>query len=627
MATPINLTRRRCVPGIFSARKVLTIISLCFFLPYSFSQTLAPAKTNQIPEAKKLTLGDTSTWYFDGLNPLAPLASDPDVTPPPPQYWMFWLYGDGNFGWTKSAASNTWDPRSYHLYYVPMGQGPTGAPIPASKTFKGKVYASGLYGGGNPPPKRVMGDMSITNTAGELEPTRTTPAVEGSAYLKVQPHITPGVQGDTNVWILSLKNPNKEFSLSGQVYLFYNGLLEEMQVTYSRNGGRDTTYVPAKVGGVNQFMNSSVDAIFNDHAADRVDQTPYQLAAMPTPELAAKYGKAYFWTFRGLNPGEERHLFVQMTNDTTLLQKYNPLKEARQPLMAVLAVDPVFVNNEPAPILSALTPTDQSLIESYNLNGFLEQGRTGEENWFVDAVNQVISSQQIPLSGFPSNNIADVYEAKGRVSDSYDPNYLLLETCSCPPGGDGEQKLICTVNFQNDGLQPTSNVYITIDIPEGIQMNSLFDSLLYLHPEIGSGTAGMVQVIKSTAPGSRTVTWKLLNFAIQPTQIYGPDNAATYGQIVFTLLTEKGTDIASLEPMFACIRFNQENAPEVCTEKVAALLLESGDGTSAQILTCEDCDCPPFNFMDWLKSLPWWAYLLVLALLILIIWLIRRLRS
>ncbi|HMQ61895.1 MAG TPA: hypothetical protein PKE06_14580 [Flavilitoribacter sp.] len=622
MATPINLPCRRFGFIASITRRALTVIlSLLLFLPLSNSQSLGKATDAQIPAAVKLTLGDTTAIFFNGLNPLSPLSSAPEVTPPPPQYWVFWLYGDGNFGWTKSSPQNSWDKLSYHLYHIPQT---TGGPPVMNKTYSTKAYASGLYGGGNPPPKRVNGNVNV-----QLEdnlPNATTPAVEEGVYLNLQPHITPGLQGDTNVWILSIKNPEKtgpNQPVSGQVYLFYNGLLEEMKVTYSRGGGRDTSFVPAKVGGVKQFMNSSIDEVMNDHPANLVDNLPFKVNSIPTTALSNQFSKAYFWTFQNLQVNEERHLFIQMTNDTMLLSKYDPKVEARQSLMAALALDPVFQNNEPTNVNPVLTDAKQQLVADFNLSDFLQQANNNDPdgNWFSNAVNQ---ADQTPLRGVPSSNIVDVYMAKSKVSDAYDPNYMRLEACSCPPGGDGAQQLLCTVNFQNDGLQPTTNVFITIDMPEGIQMESLFDSLLYLHPEITSGTAGTVQVIKSTSPGSRTVTWKLLNFAIQPTQIFGPGNDATYGQIVFTMLTKPGFSIKDLEPMYACVRFNQENAPEVCTEKVQPIILTQGDGASAQILTCQECDCPPFNFMDWLRSLPWWAYLLVLLLLLLLIWLIRK---
>lgn len=590
-------------------KRVIPLLLYCLVIPnFSSSQNIIPTK----PE--DLGPGFQDSTQLNVVNLPMPLLPLNGINAEAPYYRFLWIFGDGNFQYVKDSTSVN------HRYNVPSSESP--------KSHDVFLYKNALYGGGKPPPKRTSTQVSnLHQSEFDTIPIENSSAVQPNALLHLQKHMDPLLPSDTSLWILSIKNPDSlgQRSLNGQVYLFFDGVITQSQLyqVEGKDGGK--VQVPAKsLGGSNpNYADFQLDTtlIYNNEILG----TTFQAANIPVSTLQAEYKRSLFWNFSNLGPGEERHIFVQFTVDSLLLDKFSPKRLGGTKLMAMMTVYNDDTGQGPG-FDFGLTEEDAKRRNELGLDSVLLTANQGEQNdgWFGNALLEGGFDQ--PFNA--ATTLVDLMEVDSRLASSYDPNYMIVDACSCPPDTDGAQKMIATVHFENDGMAATRNIFISVEIPEQIQLNSLFDSLLRVYPPLDPASSG--QIVMDLDEATRTLTWKLLDFQIESVAQYGAGDPSTYGEITFTLLTEAGVSLDDIPEMQACIRFDEEDNDPVCTLPVKTNQLtqaEVSNTESEDILQCENCDCPPFDFWKWLLSLPWWLALLVVLGLILLLLLLRRLRS
>ncbi|MBX2878040.1 MAG: hypothetical protein KTR30_38330 [Saprospiraceae bacterium] len=597
----------RLMPCLF--KRVIPLLLYCLLLPSIFySQNIVPTKPDDLgPEFQDST-------QLNVINLPMPLLPLNGINAEAPYYRFLWIFGDGNFQYMKDSTFIN------HRYDFPASESP--------KTHDVFLYKNALYGGGKPPPKRTSTQISNLHQAEfDTIPIENASAVKPNALVHLQKHMDPLLPSDTSLWILSIKNPDSlgQRSLNGQVYLFFDGVVTQSQLfqVEGKNGGK--VQVPAKSLGQASpnYADFQLDTtlIYNDEILG----TTFQAAGIPVSTFQAEYKRTLFWNFSNLSPGEERHIFVQFTVDSLLLDKFSPKRLGSTKLMAMMTVYNDDTGQGPG-FDFGLTEEDAKRRNELGLDSVLLTANQGEQNdgWFGNALLEGGFEQ--PFNA--ATTLVDLMEVDSRLASSYDPNYMRVDACSCPPNTDGAQKMIATVHFENDGMAATRNIFINIEIPEQIQLNSVFDSLLRVYPPLDPASSG--QIVMDLDEASRTLTWKLLDFQIESVAQYGAGDPSTFGEITFTLLTETGVDLDDIPEMQACIRFDEEDNDPVCTLPVKTNQLtqaEVSNTESEDILQCENCDCPPFDFWQWLLSLPWWLAVLIVLGLILLVLLIRRLRS
>lgn len=568
--------------------KLALVLSLTFF---AFStvqaQELAPAKVTDPTVLSALE--DSVLIELSGMPTLKKLNG---VNAEAPRYSYLWVFGDGNF------LNGSPDSVEAHRYEVPS------SPSPAD-TFVAKVYATGLYGDdGNPPPKIInSGGIKPTYDATYSgKPHQKTKAVQ-QGYLRLQKNHLNLIPNDTTAWILSIKNDSTVSTpISGQVYLFYDGLIEKLYVN-PKSG--DSTYVNSVIGGVTQFGEFRHDTTL--FYFDGITQRTFRRNNITDGQLSQSYKKALFWNYTNLLPGEERHLFIQFRDDPNLLDKFSSKEEGTIRFLALMTAGSTFDTQGPN---FNLNDEEVERINKLGLLGFLDN----TQEWIYDTVG----TQDFTYG----TQIADLYEVSSSLRSSHDPNHLKIQGCACPPGSDGAQKLLASIDFSNDGKASTKNVFVEMEIPAEIQFNSMLDTLLSLHPPLDPSTAGSVIIERNSDASTRTVTWKLLNFQIDPVVEYGVGHPATYGQIVFTMLTRPGVNLEDIPEMQACIRFDEVDNEAVCTVPVkpVAQVAATAEAPDLQkILECEECTSPNPGFN---LPLPLWMCILLLLILIFILWIL-----
>lgn len=588
----------------------ITPLLLCFFLlpGTALAQEIVPTKPDE------LSPNFQDSTQLNVVNLPLPLLPMNGINAEAPYYRFLWIFGDGNFRYVKDSTFVN------HRYDIPASESP--------KSHDVFLYKNALYGGGKPPPKRTSAQVTSQHQAAfDTIPIEPTTVVQPGALLHLQKHMDPLLPSDTSLWILSIKNPDtlSRRSLNGQVYLLYDGVVTQSQLfeVEGKDGGK--VQAPAKsLGNANpNFAKFQHDTTLL--YADEILGTTFQAENIPVNTLQSAYKRAMFWNFNNLRAGEERHIFIQFTVDSLLLDKFNPKRLGGTNLLAMMAIYADEVEQEEG-FDFVLTDEDAERRNELGLDSVFLTANLGQQNdsWFSNAL--LAGGLEQPF--FAATTLVDLMEVNSRLASSYDPNYMRVDACSCPPNTDGAQKMIATVHFENDGLAPTRNIFISIEIPEEIQLNSVFDSLLRVYPPLDPLSAGQIEMELEEA--TRTLTWKLLNFQIESVAQFGAGDPSTFGEITFTLLTEAGVQLDDIPELQACIRFDEEDNDPICTLPVKTNQLtqaEVSNTDSADILQCENCDCPPFDFWRWLLSLPWWLAMLVLLGLLLLGWLIRRLRS
>lgn len=553
------------------------------------AQQVAPIKPDSLTQ---LALKDSILLRVLGLPELAPLNAHELATP---RYDYFWLYGNGNFtlGGLDSTISHRYQPKA--------------------SAYEVKTYPTGLYGGGGkPPPKMVRGETTVVAPAHpNPAPHEVTKAVKENQFIRLQKNHLSLVPEDTTMWVLSYKNNFKEgVTLAGDLYLFFNSPIERVQIN-PRNG--DTTIVLSEIAGVPQYgsFRNDTTLFYFPKTLKKTIQLNTGIFA-PGARIRQSFKNALLWRFDTLATNEERHLFIQFKNDPDLLDKFPDEEQGRVQFLAVMTSD--FQSGD-------LSQADLALAETLGINEMLTPNNL--ESIFGQIFTQLNPQGQTApgtVAFQPSRNILDIQLVTTSLSKAHDPNQMRVDACACPADGAGAQKLLCTVDFVNDGHAATSNVYVTVHFPEGVDINSISEEPFKIHPALQDAAVNSAVELERNATDN-TITWKFLNFAIHSVWEYGEGHPMTYGQIMFSALTKAGTNLADLGEIVACIRFDDPNGTAVCTIPVKPVALVA-DGSTASIeaqaiLQCDECRMGGKGL-----GMPLWLVLLLALIILLSLWIV-----
>ncbi len=555
-----------------------------------FAQQVALIKTDSLVQ---IALKDSALLRLAGLPLLVPANAHELATP---RYDYFWLYGNGNFtlGGADSTISHRYQPRA--------------------TPYAVKTYPTGLYGGGGkPPPKIVRGEFTVTSAAyPNPAPHGVTKAVKANESIRLQKNHLSLVPSDTTMWVLSYKNMYKEgVPMTGNLYLFFNSPVERVQI--NRRTG-DTTVVASQMSGVPQFGNFRNDTTLF-YFPNTLNKT-LQLntgAFPPGFRIRESYKNALLWRFDQLPYGAEQHLFIQFTNDSLLLKKFPDKEQGRVQFLAVLTSD----------LPGGLTDAESAFAERTGLTQLFSADGLGIINQLV--AGQLNSTGQSPNNPTfqPFGNITDLQTVTASLSKAHDPNQMRVDACACPSDANAAQKLLCTVDFVNDGHKATSNIYVTVHFPEGVDLNSISDEPIRIHPALQEAASNSAVELERNAT-ERTITWKFVNFAIHPIWDYGEGHPMTYGQIVFSALTTAGTRMEDIGEIVACIRFDDPNGAAVCTVPVKpTALLADGSAESIAAQSLLQCDeCKGGGTPGPVLGMPLWLVLLLALIILLSLWIV-----
>lgn len=557
-----------------SKARIFIPLFLFSFLCYSILQGQT-AKIGYLkgPDMVPPVGGDTSVLRVQGLPQLQALQG---VNVPAPTYSYLWIFDDGDY--MNMGADST-----VHHYYSNLSAAGAHNPV---------AYVTGLYGGGSPPPKMAMPGQPIQPAPTANSPQVKTNAVKPGAFIELQKNHQNLVPDDSTVWIISIKNNYQgDISLNGQVYLFYNGVVETAKDT--------VTYVPATINGTAQFADFDLETT---HIYRNEVLTPtIFLNPIPNTTLRNQYQKAAFWSYNNLRPGEERHFFVRFHNDKNLLSKFPEEQLGRLKFMAVMTI------NGDTNVDVQLSTGEDKLANRIGLNTLFTE--TGQQ--LRDSLNAYFPPGQTNGTITFGNRILDLAVSTAALAAAHDPNHLDVNACSCPPTSKGAQELLYKVRFSNDGNAPATNVKIRVLLAPEVDINSISHKLISTYPQLNPNT------ISFHKTGTNEVEWELSNVFFQSAKLLGADNPSTYGQIVFKALTLTGTDINNVGVQQACISFN--GGSEVCTTPAKATPIVGTGSMAGELLKCTD-NCKIGADGQWFSRIPLWLLLLLIFLVLLALW-------
>lgn len=484
-----------------------------------------------------------------------------------PHVRFLYIFGDGNF------LNGVKDSVQKHRY--PYNQGD----LPG--TFDVRTYHTPIYSGGKPPPKRVA---PITPPSSISTPLNIKSVVERgrNVYLQRNQDVS---KNDTVVSIVSFKNTTTDI-ISGNIFLFFNDRL--VVVEKMEDGSIKRTPLSDKaLFKVNESMVYS----------GKVNPETYLLEGI----AADDFENAAMLRYSELAPQEEIHLFMEMEHDSTMFEAFTGEKKITTNLLAVMTTFGQF------PLADSMTEGERALLSKLNFSNFIEQ-------LDIDNIDRVLNSQQsVPIfSGDIATNILDVSLMTTPLVKAHDPNQVIAEACACTDKND-VQKVVITVDCENDGSAPTEIVIIEVFIPAQLDFNSIADQPISYLPALSLTGPRSITMTKDAA--RRSITWTMRGFHLMGNQVVGFGHPLSQGQIVFTALTNAGVALSAIDSIHACIRFSSaDDADVVCTPKAAVQAIWDGPDTQGQLECQDDCKCPPPKIPRWL-----WFVLVGLILLIALI--------
>lgn len=535
--------------------------------------------------AQRVVVSDaegSSTVEIKDLPFLNPLNAD---DPPPPAHEFLYIFSDGSF------INKTRDSIVQHALDT------KGAPTAEMIT---NTVVTSVYSGGAPPPDRIGDTTTVTSKA---VPSPLSRAVPPGALVNLQRNHTRLVAGHNTTFILSVRNtlPQDTFSsLSGELLLFYDGRIDRI-VTEKQ----DTLYIPKTDEAGDTLFAASAPLEVLDFIGGLGYRAPgsYPPSFYDIEEDALKphYKKLMRWRFDGLKPEEERRLFITIQTDKGLLEKAPEKEKGLTRLLAMALLDD-FGQQLPAPLLAQ---EEQAWLEE---SGILEG--------LSDGLSVSISGDGTTI-GSDGIMVMDIYESAASVAKGHDPNRLSVEACECPADSELGQKLLVTVEYENDGSGDVNTVFIRMDLPEGMSPYRIPDTLAGSHPAIRP------EDIEISRTGN-SITWKLSNMLIRPVMDFGAGHPSTFGSITFYAYLEKGTGLDILSGRQACIRFGAETEPAVCTPPAIINLATPDDPTYGRgALDCGACEAASIPVVDNGPAIPWWLGLLILFVVVVFFFIAR----
>jgi hypothetical protein len=559
----------------------ISLLFLMFFSSALMAQTLEV-------DLSKSGIGDSTELKLQGF-------SDPDeINTEHAWFEFFWIHGNGNF------TTNTRDTFIHERYRYPGSFNPG---------YDAKVYSTSVYRSRGDVPTKMEGQVVTDPNINVTSPDsiQTTKAVK-SGYLNLQFNHNEIVPGDTTVWVLSIKNPrkdNQQNTFDGDVYLFFNSPVKIHKSPVSVESGQtdDPDDVqPAKVktkriaepalapdSDTPRFADFVFDTAFIFNGDFWSQEYNVEGRVNSTTPISDNYGDGLLWHFSNLQGQEERHLFLEFKDAENIFDTDLDSVTRVVDFLAVLTTDaPEEV------IADSLDDDDQKIITELQLDNFVTgiAGSNDSEGITPDILNSDFNV---------SNRIIDVFKVQPLAKRAHDPNQLTIQACACPPESDGAQKLIFTVEFENDGDAPAFGARIAIALDTLIDPESIDGTPLQF---FGPGLEAD-EISFSWSEDKDSLIWELEGMNVYSTKEVGAGNPLTYGQIIFTGLTKPEAKLEEMGFMNACIQFVDHVGltGTVCTRSVKPTYLsvdESKSLETQEILECQECVFPGCQFPLWL---------------------------
>lgn len=542
---------------------------------------------------------------------------------PQPYYRYLYVFGDGNF------INGVKDSIIEHQYAIQHGKAlPTG-----ELGYEVTVYASDTYSGGNPPPDKSLQDTIIINKVKGKKDTiivgipadktqstvRLSPVthklsnvpvirqvVQGNRYVALQKNheLRPK---DKLVVILSIKNPiDADVNpIDGQVYVFYNG----------------------KIKGITSGMKSDSSTAFAKFNFDEAlvhNRNTWKVVLDTVAPQVSQYKRMLVLSYLDLAPTEERHFFFEFTNPDDFIDyiDFAGTDTAKVDFLAVVTA----INDDQSTFDPVLDDDQRDLLDSLNIDAGIKVLEAGLLASIYDSMlaTQAFSPDILPFSGnaqvYPSV-VLDVQALSGNIVAAKDPNHLDGYACKC---GSGPAKIAYVVKFTNDGLAPTSNIFVSIQLPDELDINTLADTS-YIPVPSGNGFVSVQKIAETNS-----LVFTMNNYRLFSTAEFGYGHPLTEGSITFSLLAKPGVRAEDVPPIQACIRFDSPTVEPLCTNFAPAQLFDGQVKHAAlqAILSCAECP----QWCKWCEMLniheTWLCVLVLIAfglLLVLLVWLLKKL--
>lgn len=510
-----------------------------------------------------------------------------------PESWFefFWIHGNGNF------TANTRDSFILAKY---LNQGTS------NPSYNAKAYSTSVYRSRGDVPTKMEGPV-FPDPNNVPDGILRTKAVK-SGYLHLQFNHHEIVPGDTTLWVLSIKNPlkfNEQNAFRGEVYLFFNSPVKihksPLDVVTTTSDNPDNVQpgrvVTRKVSqqlieadsDTPRFSDFVFDTAFIFNANFWQQQYDIEGRINSFDPLRNAYKNGLLWHFEGLQGQEERHLFLEFKDAENIFDSGADSVTRVVDFLALITTDAAAEI-----VADSLDQDDLKIIESLQLADFIS-GVAGSNN--SDGIIPDILNSDFSVS----NRILDLFKVQPLAKRAHDPNQLTVQACSCPPQSDGAQKLIFTVEFENDGDAHALGARIAIALDSLIDATSIDEGpLAFFGPGLEAD-----EISFSMSENNDSIVWTLKGMNVFSTKEVGSGSPLTYGQIVFTALTKPGTDLDKMADMNACIQFVDHVGltSKVCTRSVKAYLLSQDQSKSIGAqdeLQCQECVFPGCQFPIWL---------------------------
>ncbi len=533
--------------------------------------------------------------------PVLKKLSHPDAREPYHEY--LWIFGDGTFlnRDTNAAVS--------HAY----GSNAVDEPVVVA-------YVTPVYSGGEEPPLRALpGDEFILKPSSRLpQPVGPTPMVDSASYLRLERNHPLLVPGDTTVWIYSLKYPQElagsnAYPIGGNLFFFYDG-----PVTLKTELS-DGSFA-SEVDLADPFEHVRTVNIYSDSESSPIHDHSINMEVDPGLALSGRFRNVSIFRFSNLEPGEERHLFIEMKNDesladvlgdTTLLKKGESVPDPVVEFLAVMTVGDIS-----NPI--NLSEEDEALLGELSFSRFIDLLNS------PDSDNDDV--QLFQTTGNIAPNVVDAFLGTAMVSTAHDPNYLKAQACECPADGEAGQMVVVKVHFENEGSAFASKAYIRVGLPSYIDGQRLPDTLLRSFPP--NQEDNPLDTIRIERENDTTMLITMEGFLFETIK-NDPD---AFSEVVFTLFTRPDVASTDFEPLQACVAFGAPDGVQACTTPVLPTLLDPGARGEGSVLQCAACNPPPpdggqrgqgGDGWGWLLDYLWF---LLIPFLLLLFWLWPRFR-
>ena len=505
--------------------------------------------------------------------------------------WLefFWIHGNGNFS-TNTRDTNIITQYSDQFF-----------------SYAAKAYSTSVYSNRDDVPTKMDGTVFMPTSGPAVTAVATTEAVK-SGYLHLQFNHNEIVPGDTTLWVLSIRNPKKDSPnnvFDGDVYLFFNSPVKiyENPVGVAPAETDDPDDVqPAKVktkkilkpelvpdSSTPRFADFAFDTAFIFNGNFWSQEYDLEGRVNATVPIRDNYANGLLWHFSNLQGEEERHLFLEFKDAENIFD--SPVDSVTK------VVDFLAVVTTDAPeemIADSLDEDDQKIISDLQLDNFIT-GIAGSND--SEGITPDILNSDFNVSG----RIIDVFRVQPLAKRAHDPNQLTIQACTCPPESDGAQKLIFTVEFENDGDANAFGARIAIALDSLIDPESIDDTpLQFFGPGLEANEISM-----SWSADKDSLIWSLEGMNVFSTKEVGAGNPLTYGQIIFTGLTKPGANLEDIDLMNACIQFVDHVGltGTVCTQSVKPTLLSLSESKTLEtqdVLECQECVFPGCQFPLWL---------------------------